>query len=69
MAAEKEEDPVLTPQNVVQYQSWIGHLAAHAIVDCGAVTFFVDQEGEVRMEIPDRNLVGPGKVIKRGDQG
>lgn len=55
---ESEPDIQLTRENAVAFQEWLGSLAARALFDHGAVTFFVDSDGDVRMEIPkERHVV------------
>jgi hypothetical protein len=61
MAADPKEEIQLTRENVVAYREWLGALAAQALYDIGEVRFFIDEEGDVRIEVPSK----PGEKLQR----
>jgi len=56
MAADLE-DVQLTKENVIEFREWLGTLAAKALIDVGAVSFFIDEEGHVRMEAKRERVI------------
>ena len=61
MAADTGDEIRLTRENVVGYRYWIGSLAAQALYDLGEVRFFIDEDGDVRIEVPHK----PGQKLQR----
>jgi hypothetical protein len=75
MAATEEagKDVQLTRENVVAYQEWLGNLVARALFDHGAISFFIDSDGDVRLEIPTERIVtgsrdGAGDKITKKEE-
>ena len=60
-------DIQLTRENVVAFKEWLGSLAANALLQTGAVNFFIDIDGHVRMEIPARKVIR--STNKEGETG
>lgn len=61
MAAESGDDIQLTRENVIGYRYWVGTIAAQALYDVGEVRLFIDEDGDVRIEVPEK----PGQKLQR----
>jgi hypothetical protein len=65
--ADSDSGVVLNRTNLMDYKDWLGALVAKALLEKGAITFFVDQDGDVQMEIPQQKTIGTGREIQGGD--